>query len=110
MFAKSLLVRRQLLIGATSPARLTRIHLSIVASKPQLSIQSRSFFFKKKEKKLGFADRMVVKVQKSFSKIPTKYKFLAGALFVATFPGWVMWGIVEFVFEKIENIMYKDEK
>ena len=53
---------------------------------------------------------MVVKVQKSFSKIQTKYKFLAGALFVVTFPGWVMWGFVEFVFEKIENIIYNDEK
>jgi len=109
MLSRNLFARGQHLIVSTPPARLVQIQLNL-ASKPQLSIQSRSFFFKKKVKKLSFADRVVVKMQKSFSKVPTKYKFVAGALFAVTFPGWVMWGIVEFVFEKIENIIYKDDK
>lgn len=51
MSAKCLLARRHRLIGTTPPARLALTQLNLVAGKPQLSIQSRSFFFFFKKKK-----------------------------------------------------------
>ena len=94
------------IFGAAAPGCFTS--LNFVAEKSFSRIQSRSLF-NKKEKKLSFADRVVVKMQKSFSKVPTKYKFIAGALFVVTFPGWIMWGLMEFLSEKIENVFDKNK-